>query len=379
MSIQRGFMFTCAVAYLLITVGASNIAAADTINDPSYFDSVDSVTIEFEHYPGSGDLIPDESLLTDQYSVYGVWFSSEDVPSALQTTDPADVAGRFETSFQVMAEVALGGSPTSGLRYASGHNFPDGSMYDGADMRIDFDPPVQAFGLYVIDNDFTDVRIVAYDGSGAVLGTVIAPQVDEGGFVYCGISAIDIAYVILDGDQGVELDSTFIDDLTFTDEIMPDCNENGIDDAIDEANCDGSAWCQDCNENDQIDVCDIADGTSGDCNSNGTPDECEIAGGQAEDCNLNGVPDFCDVIFHTSRDCNVNGVPDECEALPECPWDASPGIGDCTVGLGDLNAMLSNWGLCPPPCAWDFAPVGGDGVVGLGDLNALLSNWGPCP
>jgi hypothetical protein len=62
-----------------------------------------------------------------------------------------------------------------------------------------------------------------------------------------------------------------------------------------------------------------------------------------------------------------------------CPWDTSPDSGDGTVGLGDLNGMLSNWGSCPSPpaaCPWDFS---GDGTIGLGDLNALLSNWGPCP
>jgi hypothetical protein len=62
-----------------------------------------------------------------------------------------------------------------------------------------------------------------------------------------------------------------------------------------------------------------------------------------------------------------------------CPWDTIPAGGDGTVGLGDLNALLSNWGSCPAPCPYDFAPEGGDGTVGLGDLNALLSNWGPCP
>jgi hypothetical protein len=62
-----------------------------------------------------------------------------------------------------------------------------------------------------------------------------------------------------------------------------------------------------------------------------------------------------------------------------CPWDTAPDGGDGTVGLGDLNALLSNWGPCPSPCPWDFSPEGGDGTVGLGDLNALLSNWGPCP
>ncbi len=42
-----------------------------------------------------------------------------------------------------------------------------------------------------------------------------------------------------------------------------DCNENGIPDAVDLADCDGSPWCSDCNANGVLDVCDIAVGTSG--------------------------------------------------------------------------------------------------------------------
>jgi CubicO group peptidase (beta-lactamase class C family) len=70
---------------------------------------------------------------------------------------------------------------------------------------------------------------------------------------------------------------------------------------------------------------------------------------------------------------------DEFEAaMAPCPGDVNR---DGAVGLGDLNALLSNWGACPAPpagCPWDMnAPP--DGTVGLGDLNVLLSTWGPCP
>jgi YVTN family beta-propeller protein len=79
----------------------------------------------------------------------------------------------------------------------------------------------------------------------------------------------------------------------------------------------------------------------------------------------------------------IDGVTVVDFGAPACPWDTAPdGAPDGTVGLGDLNALLSNWGPCPAPpaaCPWDFAPEGGDGTIGLGDLNALLSNWGPCP
>jgi hypothetical protein len=57
-----------------------------------------------------------------------------------------------------------------------------------------------------------------------------------------------------------------------------DCNENGIRDDYDIADCDGSAWCGDCNNNDIPDVCDLAAGTAYDCNGNGVPDECDTGG-----------------------------------------------------------------------------------------------------
>ena len=67
----------------------------------------------------------------------------------------------------------------------------------------------------------------------------------------------------------------------------------------------------DCNGNERLDVCEIADSTSPDCNSNLKPDSCDIASGFSQDCNSNGVPDSCDIL--TGQDCNTNGVPDSCD------------------------------------------------------------------
>jgi hypothetical protein len=55
-----------------------------------------------------------------------------------------------------------------------------------------------------------------------------------------------------------------------------DCNNNGIEDYLDYLSCDGSPWCSDCNENWNLDECDIADGTSQDSNDDGVPDECDF-------------------------------------------------------------------------------------------------------
>jgi hypothetical protein len=98
-----------------------------------------------------------------------------------------------------------------------------------------------------------------------------------------------------------------------------------------------------------------------------------------DDCDGNSAIDAIEICEDPGLDTNGDWILDVC--LTPCPWDVAPapGSGDGLVGLGDLNALLSNWGACPAPCAYDFAPAGGDGLVGLGDLNALLSNWGPCP
>jgi hypothetical protein len=99
-----------------------------------------------------------------------------------------------------------------------------------------------------------------------------------------------------------------------------------------------------------------------------------------DDCDSNDAIDAIEICTDPVLDLDGDWVLDIC--APLCPWDTAPEGGDGSVGLGDLNGLLSNWGPCPAPpdaCPHDFAPEGGDGTVGLGDLNALLSNWGPCP
>ena len=63
----------------------------------------------------------------------------------------------------------------------------------------------------------------------------------------------------------------------------------------------------DCNGNDELDVCDIANGTSQDCNHNSTPDDCDIAAGTSVDEDENGIPDECESIL---GDANCDGATD---------------------------------------------------------------------
>jgi len=100
------------------------------------------------------------------------------------------------------------------------------------------------------------------------------------------------------------------------DECSDDCNSNSIWDACEVFA--GSAT--DCNENDLLDECDIALGSSTDLNSNNLPDECE-------DCNLNGIPDDMDIAEGTSTDVNDNDIPDDCER--DCNTNGVPDIIEC--------------------------------------------------
>lgn len=126
---------------------------------------------------------------------------------------------------------------------------------------------------------------------------------------------------------------------TFTNEqdvyfvrIPRDCNGNGIEDDCDtrcgapgtrcalvgcgqRGDCNGNAVpdeCEpneDCNFNNQRDLCELLDTPELDCNANQVIDFCE----RNADCNNNGILDVCDLFAHD--DCNENGVPDDCDAL----------------------------------------------------------------
>ena len=95
--------------------------------------------------------------------------------------------------------------------------------------------------------------------------------------------------------------------------------------AVNSANCaagggvrfrleyDGLPAESDCNNNGQLDSCEIGTGSTPDCNANGKPDSCDIASGTSPDCNANGRPDSCDLALGSSTDLNGNLVPDDCE------------------------------------------------------------------
>ncbi len=148
--------------------------------------------------------------------------------------------------------------------------------------------------------------------------------------------------------------------------ISYDCDQNGIDDAIDisapGADVNGNGVldrCEDCNANGILDPADISSLTSADLNGNGIPDECE------PDCNHNNVPDDLDILLNTSIDLWGNGVPDECD--PDCDLNGVADYNQIQENLSldiDRNAVLDSCQDCD-----------GDGINDIVELQGARSAW----
>lgn len=149
--------------------------------------------------------------------------------------------------------------------------------------------------------------------------------------------------------------------------VVFDCNQNRIDDALDvangtseDANANGIPdECEDCNANGVLDDIDIFNGDSLDVNVNGIPDECE------PDCNANGIPDSHDIATGTSLDLYGNGVPDECEA--DCNAN---GVSDYTEIQLDMTLDIDRDAILDACQDCDL-----DGVSDLETINGANSIW----
>ena len=183
---------------------------AQRISSPDFFNLPNDVTIDFESIDGMIGVPPVGFLLMNQY--LGVTFRSETEPGTQQNTDANDKSGRFGSPCVFLPALQGGGVPTSGVRYIAGETFV---IFNVSDIRIDFSCPVQAFGLYVIDNDFEEARISAFDSNGKLIESIVVPEVGPNGVAYHGISAPGISYAIIDGNNGQQLDSTFFDDFSY--------------------------------------------------------------------------------------------------------------------------------------------------------------------
>ncbi|MFH1748451.1 MAG: C25 family cysteine peptidase, partial [Planctomycetota bacterium] len=168
------------------------------------------------------------------------------------------------------------------------------------------------------NNDYFKVYVSNNNGGSWVTVDTLGPSSSEGWNVYSFMvgdyvtptAQVKVRFEASDLSSGSVVEAgvdAFIVSAISCDGIE-DCNGNGTPDDDDLANCDGSPWCSDCNNNGILDVCDIAGGAS-DCQPDGIPDECQLG---VNDCNENGVPDDCDILMG-APDCQPDGIPDECQ------------------------------------------------------------------
>jgi hypothetical protein len=153
-----------------------------------------------------------------------------------------------------------------------------------------------------------------------------------------------------------------------------DCNDNCIPDDCDIADCDGSAWCQDCQGDIVPDGCQLE---GNDCQPDLIPDDCQL---EDNDCQSNGIPDECDI-----RDCGEDaGAREPCvdpdavitiELLTdswgsETSWELTEqGVGVVAAGSGYASSSFYtiDVDVCSASC-YDFTIFDewGDGIYSPG-------------
>lgn len=100
---------------------------------------------------------------------------------------------------------------------------------------------------------------------------------------------------------------------------------------------------------------------SADCNENGIDDALEISGDATRDCNNNGWLDSCEIIDEPALDLNNDGRLDMCHENVDLNHDG-------LIDGHDLSFLLAAWGT-------PIGDIDGDGLTNGDDLSLLLSNW----
>ncbi|HNO79730.1 MAG TPA: VCBS repeat-containing protein [Phycisphaerae bacterium] len=205
-----------------------------------------------------------------------------------------------------------------------------------------------------------------------------------------GASSVFAADLNGDGNLDV-LSASYADDkIAWYENSRPkDCNNNDILDVCDIASgtstdCDASAVpdeCElggnDCNLNAVLDACDIAGPTSTDCDNNDLPDECQLVG---NDCNSNGVFDTCDIVGFESLDCNADGIPDECQlANNDCNSNNAPDecdLAGATSNDCNDNSLPDECELANNDCNHNGTPDECDVIATFNDESGPLGPFG---
>jgi hypothetical protein len=207
----------------------------------------------------------------------------------------------------------------------------------------------------------------------AVTVTVSCPvTVDPTECKGAGLTAVNIAYVGVDPIAGDCNSNNRLDVCEVAEGLQPDCNGNELPDSCDIArgksgDCDTDGLpdeCEiaanpalDCDANAVLDSCDLAIDPSRDCDRDGKIDSCELAAGTDADCNANAVIDSCDILSRTSDDIDSDGRPDECQTV-FVPGDfATIQAAIDAAPTGEMRIVKLGAGTYPGPVAFNGKPV----------------------
>jgi hypothetical protein len=249
--------------------------------------------------------------------------------------------------------LALQGDPNSLVSLTPSQSFNDAvTAFDGA---IDFGGTsgVSHLGIDVTDAGvWSPVNLAPFTGTGTVA------------FV---ASAAGSSIVTGPGNVVSQIQTVASVHLTVCYDFAPDCDHDGIPDAVEIAQGAPDRYgpgtcgpdgvpdsCQpeaDCDHDGLPDRCELA---NNDCDHNGIPDDCQ------PDCDHDGVADACEILGgapdrYGAATCVPDGVPDVCQPQPDCDNDGWPDR--CAIAGGapdvDHDGVPDN---CQPDCDHDGIP-----------------------
>jgi hypothetical protein len=281
---------------------------------------------------------------------------SDWVEQAKLTSTTPDVFDAYGWNVALSGDVAVVGAwndsatsedPGDGLGATYIYRFDEGAWAAEAKLAASDPAPGGFFGYQVAISGDTALIAAASDGEGPAAGLVYVKRWDGTHWIEeAKMSASDAAEgywvsssVALSGDLAL---------------VGAGCDDEAGPGA-------GAAYAfrglsADCNENGEIDLCDIAGGFSEDCNTNSVPDECDLADGTSQDLNGNGIPDECDLPGDLDGDGDIDG--DDywilAAALPSCEGDPqyNPAADldyDGCVTLVDYSIWLMLYHEANPP------------------------------
>jgi len=94
------------------------------------------------------------------------------------------------------------------------------------------------------------------------------------------------------------------------------------------------------------------------------------------DCNQNGIEDAVDLALANDSDCNANGIPDACEINPTTDTNNDGWLDECQSNQAFVPYCFGDGSGTTCPCGNNSAPLLGEGCLNSTGVGAILSAYG---